>query len=549
MQFILDGIVLKSMVEYAYKNLELNKEIVNDLNVFPVPDGDTGDNMLLTLKGGYTKAKDIVSSNASDIMNEVANGMLMSARGNSGVILSQLFYGFNKGIEGKEELSIKDIKIAFKRAVEVAYKSVEVPTEGTILTVSKDIYNAIDSLSEETLLDTLIDYLLDKANESVLNTPNLLPVLKEAGVVDSGGAGLYYIFEGISKYIKGQTIEINEVNEIQKNDIDTSSFNENSHLEFGYCSEILLQLMAYKCDIDTFDLEGMRSFLNSIGDSLVLVKTGSIIKIHVHTFTPYKLLEYAQQFGEFIKIKIENMTLQHSEVVIQNKFEKKVESPKETKEYGIVSTASGDGIKDLFLELGCDTIVDGGQTNNPSAEDFLNAFDKVNAKNIFVLPNNSNIILTAKQAQSMYDKKNIIVIETKNIGDGYSILSMLDFSKDNVEEIIEDMKFNMTSTKTCLITQAIRDTNLDGIDIKKDEYIGFIGHKMLASNKNCIDTLKELVDKNDNHNEIAMIIYGNNSKEEDRIEFQKYLKENHKNLEYFELDGKQDVYDYYLLIQ
>jgi len=546
---LINGIILKEIIEYAYKNLELNKNIVNELNVFPVPDGDTGDNMLMTVKGGYNKIKDLSNEDSSYIANEAANGMLMSARGNSGVILSQLFYGFSKGIENKKELTITDIKEAFKEAVDIAYKAVENPTEGTILTVAREVYESIDVLDDYTTLNSLSDYLISKSNESVLNTPNLLPILKESGVVDSGGAGLYYLFEGIHKYSEGEMIEGTTNEESIKQEIDTTGFDENSHLEYGYCSEILLQLMNYKCDINNFDLEEMRSFLNSIGDSLVLVKTGSIIKIHVHTFTPHKLLEYAQQFGEFIKIKIENMTLQHSEVVIKNRFEIKKDESKDKKEFGIVSVASGDGIISLFKELGCDYVINGGQTNNPSAEDFIKAFDSVNAKNIFVLPNNSNIILTAKQAKSMYNDSNIIVIESKNIGDGYSILSMIDYSKNDPESIKEDMLFNMQSTKTSLITKSIRDTQLDGIDIKKDQYIGFSGKTMLSSNDNCIDTLKDLIDKTDDHNEIAMIIFGKDSNEQDRIELQKYIKENHKNLEYFEIDGKQDVYDYYLLIQ
>jgi len=546
-----DGLKLKEILKNACDNLKVNSQIVNELNVFPIPDGDTGTNMSLTLNGGLKAIENLEETSVSKVAKACADGMLMNARGNSGVILSQLFYGFAVGLQKLKTASIADIVTAFESGVKTAYKAVDNPTEGTILTVAREATEAAAGwVDSEQTAEEFVGKLLNATNSSVQETPEKLAVLKEAGVVDSGGAGLYYIIEGVYKHAKGQTVRgATQHEHVDTADIDYSKFNEDSELEFGYCSEVLLQLQRSKTDIEKFDIEEMRSFLNTIGDSIVLVQTGSVIKVHVHTFTPYKLLEHCQKFGEFLKIKIENMTLQNKDATIQNNFQPKRAKVKERTRCAIVAVASGDGLIETFKSLGASVVISGGQTNNPSAEDFVEAFNEVNAEYVFVLPNNSNIILTAKQAAKMFKGSKIYVIESKSIGDGYSAISMADLTLEKPIEIAKQMKAEMKNTKTGMITTAVRSTKVGGVSISQGDYIGMVGKKMLVSLPNKIDAINSLIDNmNPNNASCLILVYGKSLKNAEKRLITQFISTNYPELEYYEIEGGQDVYDIYAIM-
>lgn len=545
----IDGQILKKILQYGYSQLQANKDVINDLNVFPIPDGDTGDNMCMTLQGGVKAIAENNSYNVCDIASSCASGMLNSARGNSGVILSQLFYGFAEGLNDKNTAGIIDILHAMESGVKRGYAAVDKPTEGTMLTVARETTEHISKLNLLELSESaLIKELLESANNSVLATPEKLPVLKESGVVDSGGAGIYYIFEGISRFVNGE--ELSESKEERSSqELDFSRFNENSTLEYGYCSEVLLQLTRSKTDIDNFNMDELKAYLQSIGDSIVAVQTGYVIKIHVHTFEPYRLLQYCQQFGEFLRIKIENMTLQHSDANIENRFAPSVVKSEEKKKYGLVTVASGEGVVQLFKDLGVDVVVSGGQTNNPSTEDFIEAFDEVNAEEIFVLPNNSNIILTAKQAAEMYDKAKIHVVMSRSIGDGYAALSMIDLTLEDSAQIVDNMHNEIINTTTGAISRATRSTVCCGINITKDDAIGIIGKQIVSANADKTKAIAELIDNmRAREKECGVLIFGKDLTEEERSFTREYFARNYSDIELYEIDGKQDIYDLYVIL-
>lgn len=550
MKLEITGQELKRFINASYTNLKNNVKIINDLNVFPIPDGDTGDNMCLTLKGGVDAIKP-ESETAQEVASDCAEGMLMNARGNSGVILSQLFYGFSNGLDNAKTINLKCLQKAFASAVDCAYHAVDKPTEGTILTVAREVCEKVAGLSGEE--ENVIDLIVEWANESVLKTPELLPVLKQAGVVDSGGAGLFYIFEGISKLKKGTldfVLDENmQIKDVKEEDLDYSSFNENSKLEFGYCSEVLLQLLTSKTDIKKFNIERIREFLSSIGDSIVLVQTGSVIKIHVHTFTPSKLLEYCQQFGEFLKIKIENMTIQHTEATIQNRFEPIKVQKIEKQPFGVVTVASGEGLINTFKELGADVVINGGQTNNPSAEDFINAFKEVNAETIFVLPNNSNIILTAKQAQKIFKDSKIYIIETKSIGEGYSALAMLDYSSNDAKEIERTLTQEAKNAVCGSVSVATRNAKFNDFNIKTGDFLGITGKNIVNVVDNKVDALMGLVKTiTDESKSFCVVIYGKNFKQDERAAVKIEMQEKYPVLEFYEIDGGQDIFDAFVIL-
>ncbi len=549
--FSIDGKTLKEILEYGYNNINSNKQIINDLNVFPIPDGDTGDNMCMTLGGGIQGIAGSDETSLGKIAKLCSDGMLLSARGNSGVILSQLFYGFANEIQDVDKATLSDIVRAFASGVRYGYKAVDKPTEGTMLTVAREATEHMQTLDLNNItIDNFVLELLNATNTSVQNTPDKLKTLKDAGVVDSGGAGIYYIIEGCSKYLRGEIItDESMVVTPQINEINSSKFNENSVLEYGYCSEVLLQLQKSKIDIDKFDLQQLKDYLNSIGDSIVAVQTGYVIKVHVHTFQPYKLLEYCQQFGEFLKIKIENMTLQHSEATIQNRFRPRIPKQTKRKKYGIVTVANGDGIIKAFKEFGADVVIKGGQTFNPSTQEFISAFNETNADNIFVLPNNNNIILTAKQAAEMYKSSNVYVVETKSIGDGYAALSMVDFTPDNAKEIIENMNAEIVNTITGAVTKATRTTICNNVQVNKDDYIGVNGKNILTDSDVKVRAITNLIDQlQPESKDCGVIIYGKSMSSSEKNFVKEYIANKYNNLEIYEIDGKQDIYDIYIIL-
>lgn len=544
---VIDGNDFEKLITSGVYNLKKHIDIVNDLNVFPVPDGDTGDNMYLTINGGLNSLKNI-NENAIGVKAEaLANGMLLNARGNSGVILSQFFYGIALSLKDKINADTKVIAEAFKEGVSKAYASVVNPVEGTMLTVIREATeNAINNLEKNESIGDFFDYYLNEMKSSLDRTPDLLFSLKEADVVDSGGKGLVYIVEGMKSAIEGKEIENNEEQNVNISSVDFSKFNEDSIMEYGYCTEFLLQLQKCKCDVNSFDVKELIKFLETIGDSIVAVKTNSIVKVHVHTLTPYKALEYAQRFGEYLTVKIENMTLQHND--LNKKEVKKIK--KERTKYGIVTVLNGQGLKDSFYDLGVDVIIDGGQTSNPSIESFIEAFDECNADNIFVFPNNSNIIMAANKAKELYSKANVIVINSKNIGEAYSSISLLDYSSDNLDEIKENFETNMQNVTTAMLTKSIRNALINNVDIKENDYIGFKDKIMLTSNKDKLESYFELLNKLDiEHKNYLINIYGKDLLNKEKEIIEKYINDNYPSLEYYSIEGDQEIYDVILIME
>lgn len=435
----LNGMMFADMLRAGAVNLRSHKQAINNLNVFPIPDGDTGDNMLLTIMGGIDVINNEISS-LSEVTRKAADGMLLSARGNSGVILSQFFEGIAEGFEDMDEADCLQVGNAMRCGVQRAYNAVMEATEGTILTVARCACEYAAERSSENLDDYMENFLAE-ARRTLDRTPEMLPVLKKAGVVDSGGAGLIYIIEGMRKAAKGEfdPDENKLFYETPTREINLDLFTEDSILKYGYCTELLLRLQKGKTDPEAFDVNTITDYLKKIGDSVVAFKTGSIVKIHVHTMTPDKVLGFCQMYGEFLKIKIENMSLQHNNVSLEGV--KNFAKPEaERKKYGIAAVCSGEGIKGMFTDRGADIIVDGGQSMNPSTEDFLNAFRHINAETILLFPNNANVILSAKQAASLYKAADVRVIESKNIGEGYVALSMFDPNADNTDMLEEELR-------------------------------------------------------------------------------------------------------------
>ena len=544
---VIDGNDFEKLITSGVYNLKKHIDIVNDLNVFPVPDGDTGDNMYLTINGGLNSLKNI-NDNAIGVKAEaLANGMLLNARGNSGVILSQFFNGIALSLKDKINADTKVIAKARKEGVNKAYASVVNPVEGTMLTVIREATeNAINNLEKNESIGDFFDYYLNEMQSSLNRTPDLLFSLKEADVVDSGGKGLVYIVEGMKSAIDGKEIENNEEQNVNISSVDFSKFNEDSIMEYGYCTEFLLQLQKCKCDVNSFDVKELIKFLETIGDSIVAVKTNSIVKVHVHTLTPYKALEYAQRFGEYLTVKIENMTLQHND--LNKKEVKKIK--KERTKYGIIAVLNGQGLKDTFYDLGVDVIIDGGQTSNPSIESFIEAFDECNADNIFVFPNNSNIIMAANKAKELYSKANVIVINSKNIGEAYSSISLLDYSSDNLDEIKENFEINMQNVTTAMLTKSIRNALINNVDIKENDYIGFKDKIMLTSNKDKLESYFELLNKLDiEHKNYLINIYGKDLLNKEKEIIEKYINDNYPSLEYYSIEGDQEIYDVILIME
>ena len=545
----LDGILFAEMINGGAANLKAHVKEVNDLNVFPIPDGDTGDNMLLTVMGGTGYDKQEISS-ISHMMEKISEGVLLSARGNSGVILSQFFEGIKNGFSGVDVADATSLAYAFEMGVKQAYGSVMIPTEGTILTVMREATEYAKNRNSNTLIDFFNDFI-EESKRSLERTPELLPVLKKAGVIDSGGAGFIYIIEGMKMVLLGEKLDhVAEKAEKTNEEIDLDAFNADSVLEFGYCTELLVRLQNAKTDISTFNVNDVTGCLSTIGDSIVAVQNGSVLKIHVHTFTPHKVLAFCQTYGEFLKVKIENMSLQHNSIDSPDSNKKTEKSNTPHRDFGFIAVASGTGIKKMLEEVGVNYIIDGGQSMNPSTEDFISAFDSVNADTIFVYPNNSNIVLTAKQAAALYTKSDIRVIESKTIGAGYASLSMLDTSSNDADIIEGELKDAMEGVVTVEISHCVRDANMDGKEIKKGDFIGFIGKELLSVNKDRYTVACESIDNADfkNYN-VCIMICGKDADALEAGRIESYLCSKYRDKEVYVIDGQQDVYDYILILE
>ena len=547
------GKIFSEMVLNGYRDLKNHYETVNDLNVFPVPDGDTGTNIAATLTGGVNAMKDANFDSIGDVAEKLAGGMLLGARGNSGVIISQFFQGISEALSNLKTANVTQFASALRSGTSKAYEAVVHPVEGTVLTVAREstVY-IMDNLSHVEDFETLFEDLLREMRLSLERTPDLLPVLKEAGVIDSGGAGLVYIMEGMGKYVVGEEVADAEFNG-PTNSVATDEkipFDENSVLDYGYCTEFILQLLNSKCDPKAFDLKEMIHFLEGIGDSIVALKQKTIVKVHVHTKEPWKAIQYAQKFGEFVTFKMENMSIQHNEKLLK---EMPIEEEKPTEHIvvnekrqtvQIVAVSPSSSITELFLNMGANQIVSGGQTMNPSADDFIRAFDAANADNIIVFPNNGNIILTAEQAGKLYGKSKVYVLHSKSVVEAYSALSMASFDGQDIDECIETMNDSMRGVISAEISPAIRDSLNNGISIKKGDYMGILMNNIVSSSPDMMDTIKELLHKVPEIEEksVFTIFYGEDADDTVKEGLQSLVKKDFPSLEMIEIQGNQTIY-------
>lgn len=558
---ILDGKLLAKMAQGGAASLRMKADEVNKLNVFPVPDGDTGDNMSLTIESGIAAIEDTNSSDLASVMKKLSRGMLLGARGNSGVILSQFFAGIAKGLESYSEADAKCLGAAFSEGVKQAYMSVMTPTEGTILTVAREAVEfAVAEITDTTTIRELFSNLIKEMYASLMRTPERLAVLKEAGVIDSGGAGLFYIMDGFYRVLNGEEIVGDDITKMPSaiptisSEDEISAFGPDSEMVYGYCTELLLQLQNSKVNVDEFDHEIITSFLGTIGDSIVAFKVDSIVKIHVHTMTPEKVLEFCRQYGEFLKVKIENMSVQHSQNSFTENGQKlnreEKETPAEEKKYGVVAVCSGEGIKDVFTQLGADRIVDGGQTQNPSTQDFLEAFEKINAEHIFVFPNNGNIIMAATQAAELYQNAQIHVIPSKNLGSGYVALALMNPAEE-VDELINQFTEATEAVQTGYISPSIRDADLNGIHITNGDFIGFVNKEMLVSNADREQSACMLISKMLENEDLFMltVFIGKDAAPNAQEVIEAYVNKEHPDIETYFIMGDQDIYPYIFVVE
>ena len=523
----LNGQQFKDLVSNGAKYLRLNYQEVDSLNVFPVPDGDTGTNMCRTIENGVNALDTVTDEALSSITKPLSSGMLLGARGNSGVILSQIFRGICKGLQNKNEVTVSELASAYKLGVKQAYGAVVTPVEGTILTVFREATEyACKKITEESTINDFYRYHLEQASKTLAKTIDLLPVLKEAGVIDSGGAGYVYIAEGMVKYLDGEEIAVelaksgssSETNSAPIN-IDFDAFGQDDILQYGYCTEFILRLQSSKVDIDSFDVRTVIDILNGDdikGDSIVATSYDSILKVHVHTMDPGLVLTKMRKFGEFLTVKIENMSLQHNETIGEEELNEKRKV--EHKKYAIVAVAQGAGIKQQFEEFGVDYIIGGGQTMNPSTEDFIKAFKALDAENIIVFPNNKNIVMAAKQAAKLYKGAHFEVVMSTSIPQCFSALTMLDYSSDDLTIILGNFNEAIRHVTSGEITTSIRNTKVNGVLIRKGDNIGILDGKLVVANKNKINCFVGLLRKvkNIKDKSVLTIILGKNVTEEEQ---------------------------------
>ena len=546
----LGGYLFAKMLKGGANELHSKADEVNKLNVFPVPDGDTGDNMAMTIESGVASLENIDTDDLAEVLKVASRGMLLGARGNSGVILSQFFAGMAKGLENVETADAKKLARALELGVQQAYTSVMTPTEGTILTVAREaVEYAVSRVTSKSTVQTLFSDLVNEMNASLQRTPEILPILGEAGVVDSGGAGLLYIIDGLNRVLNGEDIEDVENPMLPLAKTNTphtnTSFDADSEMEFGYCTELLVQLMNRKIKENPFDIDALKLYLASYGDSIVAFQTESIVKIHVHTLRPDKIMRYMLKFGDFISIKVENMSLQHTELEVKEADEEPaIEQPK--KKYGIVAVSNGEGISSLFRELGADKIVEGGQTNNPSTNDFIAAFDNINAENIFVFPNNGNIIMAASQAAEIYDKAKIYVVPTKSIGAGYVAMSTMSFDMSEPDQLMAEAEDAIGRITAAYVSPAVRDADMNGVHITDGDTMGIIGKEIVISGPDKMVSTYGLIDilLAETGRYMITIFHGKDATIEERDMLAEYMLNTYPMVEAYFVDGGQEIYPF-----
>lgn len=548
----INGGQFQAMIQAGANRLNQNAEFVNSLNVFPVPDGDTGTNMDLSMTSGAKAVRDSASEHVGELAAILSKGLLMGARGNSGVILSQLFRGFSKQIIDEETLSAQNLADALKNGVETAYKAVMKPVEGTILTVSRGAAIAAEKKAKSS--DDCIEVMeaaLKGAKKTLAKTPDMLPVLKEVGVVDSGGQGLVFVYEGFLESLSGKVVE-SDLHQPTPGQMD-AMVNAEHHrsvsgsiatadIKFGYCTEIMVRIGEGPTVDSDFDYDTFRNYLNELGDSLLVVADDEIIKVHVHTEQPGEVMNYGQKFGSLIKIKVDNMRVQH-ETIVEHDTAVKAEKPKERVPYGIISVAAGKGVQELFTSMGANYIISGGQTMNPSTEDILKAIDAVHAEKVIILPNNKNIFMAADQAAEVSDIP-AVVIPSKTVSQGMTAL--LGFNEQlSLEDNTAAMRDMLEEVISGQVTTAVRDTSIDGVEITKDDYIGMIEGKIVVSNPDRLDasieTLKGMLQDD---TEIVTIIIGEDGVKAEAERIEATLISMNEDLEVEIHQGDQPVYPY-----
>jgi DAK2 domain fusion protein YloV len=540
------------MILAGAQNLSQNASAVDALNVFPVPDGDTGTNMNLSMTSGAREVEQMDTDDIGKVGSALSKGLLMGARGNSGVILSQLFRGFSKNIETKKEINALEFAAALQAGVDMAYKAVMKPVEGTILTVAKDAAKKAMILAEkETDITALMTAVTEEAEASLNRTPELLPVLKEVGVVDSGGKGLLCVYEGFLASLKGETVpqkavlpSLDDMVSAEHHKSAQSMMNTED-IEFGFCTEVMVRLDQTKRE---FDEGTFRQDLSQFGDSLLVIADESLAKVHIHAEEPGNVLNYAQHYGELIKIKIENMREQHTSIISQESKPADNETPPAKQPYGIVTVAMGEGIADLFKSIGASVVIEGGQTMNPSTEDIVDAVKSVNADTVFILPNNSNIIMAANQAASVVDEQ-VFVIPAKTVPQGMSAL--LAFNPDQEAEANEaNMLSAIQQVKSGQVTFSVRDTHIDGKDIKKGDFMGILNGTIIGTSENQLSAAKmllsEMIGEDD---EIVTILYGEDASQEEAEQLEAFLSEKYEEIEVEIHNGKQPLYSYIVSVE
>lgn len=552
----LEGKQFQAMVAIGANRLNKNAEFVNSLNVFPVPDGDTGTNMNLSMTSGAKAVNSSTSESIGELAEALSKGLLMGARGNSGVILSQLFRGFSKAIVGKETLTASEFAAAFTNGVETAYKAVMKPVEGTILTVARESAKAGERKAKDTTdVIEVMEAVVRGAKKSLAKTPDLLPVLKEVGVVDSGGQGLLFIYEGFLEVLSGNVVEEDyhqpnqkEMTEMVNAEHHRSVSNHiaTEEIKFGYCTEIMVKIGEGETVDSEFDYDTFRNHLNEIGDSLLVVADDEIIKVHVHTERPGEVMNYGQKFGSLMKIKVDNMRLQH-ETILEHEKETPA-APAKKIPYGIIAIAAGEGVQNLFKSLGAHYIISGGQTMNPSTEDILKAVAVVNAEKVIILPNNKNIFMAADQAAEVSETP-VVVVPSKTISQGMT--AMLAFNEMNdLATNKEEMTNELENVVSGQVTVAVRDTAIDGVSISKDDYMGIIEGKIKIAKPSreevTVETLRQMISED---SEIVTIILGEDAELAEAENIAAAIEADFEDVEVEIHEGNQPVYPYILSVE
>lgn len=552
---LMDGILFRDLIVNGSVKLKNNMNRINDLNVFPVPDGDTGSNMSATMAAGANAIRNTEEKAIGVVAKVLSRGMLMGARGNSGVILSQLFSGIAKSLVGKESIDVEEFAYALRSGVEQAYSAVIHPVEGTMLTVSREgADEAISVCQDVEDFEDLFELYIKELYESLARTPDLLPVLKEVGVIDSGGAGFIEIVEGMRDALNGKIYQ-DKQEPSSDYKVDLTNYKHNEGEDFGYCTEFIMQIEK----MSEFSQKDFIEMISPLGDSLVVVQDENILKVHIHTQTPGDALNLAQRFGFFVNLKIENMNLQHTEVLIHHEEDESDEcgcghdhsqsvAPRIKKKYAIVAVVNGKGLKETFIEMGCDYIIDGGQTMNPSVEDFITACNSINADHIIIIPNNKNVLLSAETAKDMIEDKDVHVLKAKTVAQGYSSLTMFDATQ-SIEDNLEEMTNYLAKVKTGEVTFAIRDSVNNGITIVKEDYMGIHNGSIVVSNPERETVVRDLLSKMINEeSEIVTIMYGKDVEQNEIDELQDFIDEEF-GLEVDVINGGQDIYSYIIAVE